>query len=72
MQNLRKQLLILLFFSFVLGVFNACKSSGPYNPYLDAKTKPSEEQAKETNKIRKKQNRAIKKQKKKLKKEFGS
>jgi hypothetical protein len=62
MQSLRQQLIILLFFSFVLGVFNGCKSSGPYNPYLNAKTKPSEQQAKETNKLRKQQNRAIKKQ----------
>ena len=53
----------LFIFFIALGSLNSCKPKGAYNPYLTAKTKPSERQAQETKRIMRKQNRMVKKQK---------
>lgn len=51
-------LLVLLF----LFSAEACRSKGPYNPFLHMKTKPSEKQAKENKKAIKRGNKSYKKQ----------
>ena len=63
MRLFNKLFLILLLSALAIGALDSCKAKGgAYNPYLNDKNKPSEIQAKETNRIRKQQNRAIKKQ----------
>ena len=59
---LRKSLFIVLFL-FIAASLNSCKPKGAYNPYLTAKRKPSEIQARETHRVGKKQNKMVKKQK---------
>lgn len=47
----------------ILSTMNSChKKSGPYNPYLHMKTKPSQEQLKQDKKIQKRGNKAYKRQ----------
>jgi len=72
MRLLNKTSIILFLLLFVLSGLNSCKPKGAYNPYLNAKKKPSEIQAQETHRVGKKQNRMIKKQKERSRKHlFG-
>lgn len=62
MQTLKKIIAIFLIISSALALFSACKAKSPYNPYLKAKTKPSEELKRENDRVMKRENRAYKKQ----------
>lgn len=53
--------IVIVVFVFA-SILQACRSKGPYNPYLKMKTKPSEIQIKEDKKIIKKGNRKYERQ----------
>lgn len=65
MKKISKSLYYTLLCVFVLSTLNACHSKGPYNPYLDMKVKPHQEEGKKTKK-------AIKKAKKEYRKQLRS
>lgn len=65
MKKLIKSLFCKLTFILTLTVINACHSKGPYNPYLDMKVKPHQEEGKKTAK-------AIRKAKKEYRKQLRS
>lgn len=67
-----KTLSFLFMFILSSGVLLSCKSTKPYNPYLDMKTKPGEQMRKDDKKHIKKGNRAYKKKELKSRKHlFG-
>lgn len=65
MKKITKSLLYTLAFILIVTTINACHSKGPYNPYLDMKVKPHQEEGKKTA-------RAIRKAKKEYRKQLRS
>ncbi len=63
--KLQKTLFYSLAFILILITMNACHSKGPYNPYLDLKVKPHQEEGKKTAK-------AIRKAKKEYRRQLRS
>jgi hypothetical protein len=61
-----KKLQIILYYIFacvfILSTLNSCHSKGPYNPYLDMKVKPHQQDTKDNKKAIRKANRAYRKQ----------
>jgi hypothetical protein len=67
----RISFLLIAGFIAVIAISSCKRHDGKYNPFLHAKTKPSEQLQKDNNKTVKKMNRAYKKQMKKNHKAVG-